>query len=98
MSKRKTFSKEFKREAVRQLEQGNKPASDLAVELGIRRNMLYKWQEALASKGDDAFGGPGRKPAHQSNELTRLKKELEQVKTERDILKKAAVYFAQELK
>ena len=45
--KRKTFSREFKLEAVRQLERGTKPASDLAMERGIRRNLRYERQEAL---------------------------------------------------
>ena len=42
MKKRKQFTREFKMEAVRLLEEGKKPASDLARELGIRRNQLYK--------------------------------------------------------
>ena len=45
MQKRQTFSKEFKLEAVRLLETTDKPAADLARELGVRRNQLYKWQE-----------------------------------------------------
>ena len=47
MNKRKDFSPEFKREAVRLLDAGQKPATDLARELGIRRNQLYKWKEEL---------------------------------------------------
>jgi len=45
MSKRKQFTREFKLEAVRLLEEGNKPATQLARELGVRRNQLYKWKE-----------------------------------------------------
>ncbi len=45
MTKRKTFSKEFKLEAIRLLEPGDKSPNDIAIDLGIRRNMLYKWQE-----------------------------------------------------
>lgn len=95
MQKRKTFSKEFKLEAVRLLERSEKPAADLARELGIRRNQLYKWQEQLRSKGEDAFPGKGRR-AEKDDEIARLKRELERVKEERDILKKAALYFARE--
>lgn len=98
MIKRQRFTKEFKLEAVRLLEQGDKPISELALDLGVRRNQLYKWQEALRKSGEQAFRGPGRKPLDQSDEVTRLRKELEQVKLERDILKKAAAYFAKELK
>ena len=61
MPKRQTFSKEFKLEAVRLLETTNKPAADLARELGVRRNLLYKWQEQLREKGEDAFPGKGRR-------------------------------------
>ena len=60
---RMRFSKEFKLEAVRLLELGQKPASQLALELGIQRNQLYKWQEQLQKAGgESAFRGPGRKP------------------------------------
>lgn len=94
MQKRKTFSAEFKREAVRLLERGDKPAVDLARELGVKRNQLYKWQEQLARKGDVAFPGHGRRANDKDAQIDQLKKELERVKEERDILKKAAQYFA----
>jgi transposase len=97
MTKRKSFSSEFKREAVRLLESSQKPPADLARELGVRRNQLYKWKEQLGKRGAGAFPGSGRGSAS-SNELGRLRKELEKVKEERDILKKAAAYFAKELK
>jgi len=98
MSKRKTFSKEFKLEAVRLLEQGDKSPAELALDLGIRRNMLYKWQEQLKKHGNEAFKGSGRRAVDPSDELSRLRKELAEVKQERDILKKAAAYFARDLK
>ena len=52
MQKRKTFSKEFKLEAVRLMETSRKPAADIARELGVQRNQLYKWQEQLRAKGE----------------------------------------------
>ena len=97
MSKRKRFSPEFKREAVRLLETAQKSSADLARELGVRRNQLYKWKEQLSQRGAKAFPGSGR-GSGSGDELSRLRKELEQVKEERDILKKAAAYFAKELK
>ena len=97
MGRRVRFSKEFKLEAVRLLELGQKSAVQLALELGVRRNQLYKWKEQLGSKGEKAFRGPGRKPVAEESELSRLKRELEKVTEERDILKKAAAYFAREL-
>ena len=98
MSKRQRFSKEFKLEAVRLLEQADKPVSEVAVELGVPRNRLYKWQEQLRNKGDGAFQGSGRRPADQESEIVKLRRELEQVKEERDILKKAAAYFAKDVR
>jgi transposase-like protein len=95
MQKRQTFSKEFKLEAVRLLETTGKPAADIARELGVRRNQLYKWQEQLRAKGDDAFPGKGYR-TEKDDEIARLKREPERVKEERDILKKAAQYFARE--
>lgn len=97
MGRHVRYSREFKLEAVRLLELGQKSASELALELGLRRNQLYKWKEQLGSKGDKAFRGAGRPPASQEGEVSRLKRELEKVKEERDILKKAAAYFAREL-
>jgi transposase len=95
---RQRFNKEFKLEAVRVLELGQKPATQLALELGIRRGLLYKWQKELQGKGNAAFAGQGRKPLDEQGEVERLKAELEKVTEERDILKKAAAYFAKELK
>jgi transposase len=96
--KRTRFAKEFKLEAVRLLELGEKPATQLALELGIRRNQLHKWQVQLRNKGPgQAFRGPGAKPLSELSELERLRRELKRVTEERDILKKAAAYFAKEL-
>jgi len=96
MVKRRVFSREFKREAVRLLEQGDKAASDLARELGVARNRLYKWQQEIARRGEAAFRGRGRPVSDKDAEIARLRRELEQMTEERDILKKAAQYFARE--
>ena len=100
MRKRKVFSQEFKREAVRLLEEGKKPGADLARELGIRRNQLYKWKEKVDTHGEGAFPGRGRRPARESQaeEIVKLKRELSNIKEENEILKKAAAFFARELK
>jgi len=96
--KRQSFSREFKLEAVRLLELGEKPAAQLAIDLGLRRNQLYRWRDQLVAKGEDAsFAGPGRPATSELDELARLKRELARVTEERDILKKAAAYFAREL-
>ncbi len=96
MTKRNTFSREFKIEAVRLLEQGDKKASDLARELGIPRNKLYKWREELKTKEPDAaFPGSGRRGGAEG-ELAKLRRENERLREENEILKKAARYFARE--
>jgi transposase-like protein len=61
--KRARFSKEFKVEAVRLLALGQKPATQLALELGIQRNQLYKWQAELVSSlvGASRAGNPVRR-------------------------------------
>lgn len=95
----KTYTKEFKQEAVRLMEESDKPASEIALELGIRRNQLYKWKEQLQSKGDEAFAGNrGRPKTENQSELSTLRQENERLKEELEILKKAAAYFARELK
>lgn len=98
MQKRRSYTKEFKVEAVRMLEKGNKPATELAREIGVARNKLYKWKEEVAALGEQAFPGSGRLVNDKDAEIARLKRELDRVTEERDILKKAAQYFAKESK
>lgn len=93
-NKARQFSREFKLEALKRLAAKEKPATQLAAELGIRRNMLIKWRDELRRKGDAAFRGAGRPPGSEQSELARLRAELERVTEERDILKKAQAYFA----
>ena len=95
----KTYTREFKIEAVRLMDESDRPSSEIAVELGIRRNQLYKWKEQLAVKGDEAFPRKrGRPRKENQSELTNLKQENDRLKEEVEILKKAAAYFARELK
>ena len=98
--KRQTFSGEFKLEAVRLMEEGKKTPAELARELGIRRNQLYQWKEKTDKQGGSAFPGSGKRMSNgtQAEEISRLKRELERVKEENEILKKAAAFFARELK
>ena len=55
MKKRTSYSDEFKRQAVGLLENRDQSATDLARELGVRQNQLYKWREEIQRKGDEAF-------------------------------------------
>ena len=92
---RKRYSKAFKLEAVRLLEQRARPVSQLARELGLRRNQLYKWQREVRNKGEEgAFLGPGRVVADDLDELDALKRRVAELEEENAILKKAEAYFA----
>jgi transposase len=95
MATRKYFTKEFKLEAVRLLERSGKSGTELSRQLGVRRNQLYKWQTELRGKAEHAFPGRGQHP-ESADELTRLKRENERLREERDILKKAVAFFAKE--
>ena len=98
MSRRGRYPKEFKVEAVRLLNEGDRSGAEIARELGVKRTLLYRWRDDMNRKGDKAFEGPGRPTVKNMSEVARLKRELEIVKEERDILKKAAAYFARDLK
>ena len=91
--KRRTYSREFKLEAVRLLETTDKSAAEIERELGIGAGGLSRWKEKLSTEGESAFPGHGRLPPEE-DELRRLRRELEIVRQERDILKKAVAIFS----
>ena len=93
----KTYTKEFKLEAIRLMETSDRPASEIAMELGIRRNQLYKWKEQLEKTGDVASARKGRPKKENQSEAAKLRQENKRLKEENEILKKAAVFFAKEL-
>jgi len=93
------YTKEFKIEAIRLLNLGDKPVSQIAMELGLKRTLLYRWRDQAREKGESAFlGNVGRPGNDQLSEINRLRKELKEVTEERDIIKKAAAYFARDLR
>ena len=98
MKKRGPYTREFKLEAVRLLREGDKPAAQIAMALGVKRTLLYRWRDERTAGGEEVFSGKlGRKPSAQASEVARLKRELATIREERDILKKAAAYFAKAL-
>jgi transposase len=92
----KTYPKEFKLEALRLMETSDKPASEVAMQLGIRRNQLYRWKEQMRKTGDVASSKRGRPKKTEQSELNRLRAENAKLKEDVEILKKAAKYFAKE--
>jgi transposase len=97
MKKTANYTSEFKREAVKLALSAGKPTSQIAVELGIKANTLYNWI-SLAMKKQKSLISAKQPPKHRYKELElenkRLEKELKRTQMERDILKKAAAYFA----
>ena len=90
--KHRHFSREFKREAVQLVTERSMPVGKVARELDIHPNLLHLWRRQFLAKGDKAFTGKGLIPPEKA-EIRRLQKELERVREERDILKKALVFF-----
>jgi transposase len=91
---RTVFTDQFKREAVARLRARTQPATDLALELGIRRNQLYKWAKQIdESPADVVLKSPGRPPEADESEVVRLRRELAQAKEELEILKKFDAYL-----
>ena len=87
------YSREFKLEAVRLSDHTEKSVAQIARELGVPERVLYRWRRQLREEPEMAFPGKG----HQSEleeENRRLRRELERVQQERDILKKAIAIFS----
>ncbi len=85
------YSSEFKREAILRAAEESVTDQSVCDELGISTRQFRRWRDELQLLGDDAFPGQGRT---RDEELAGLKRELAQVKKERDFLKQAAAYFA----
>ena len=92
---RRQFSKEFKQEAVRLLNDERYTAPEVAEKLGVKPNQLYRWRRELESDGDEAFRGNGKR-TELEQKVWELEKENRELKMERDFLKKTASYFARE--
>ncbi len=89
---RRRFTREFKLEVVRQLGSGRRLA-DVARELGVDAQVIRRWQGQVKVDSATAFPGNGRR-ARAEDELQRLRREVTQLRAERDFLKKAAAFFA----
>ena len=90
---RNRFTEEFKRDAVAQVVDRGYAVSEVAERLGISTKSLYTWKARLSAPAKDVRIDTG-----QTREIRRLKAELARVAEERDILKKATVYFARDAK
>ena len=87
------YDKQFKLDALRMIQDSDRSIAEIARELGIHPNILYRWRDQFLSDPEHSFPGKGKlKP--EEEELRRLRRELDIVKEERDILKKALAVFS----
>jgi transposase len=93
--KRKRLSKQFKVDAVKLVIEEGYKVSEAARNLGIHHSSLRRWIKELKSEGEQAFPGKGHMTP-EKEELYRLRKENKRLRMEREILKKAAAFFAKE--
>lgn len=92
---RRKFTREFKVEAARLITERGVTVAQVSRDLGVHGTVLRRWVRDLSDAPTQAFPGNGRQGQEQA-EITRLKREVAKLKAERDILKKAAAYFAKE--
>ena len=95
LNSRKVYSKEFKESAVGMVTEQHRKVSEVSRDLGITEQMLHNWKRNLQDKNENAFPGKGRLIPEEV-EVKDLKKEIARLKEERDILKKAAIFFMNE--
>ena len=90
---RRHYTREFKLEALRLLETSGKSATQIEHDLGIGKGNLYRWKRKLLQDGQDAFPGHGRLTSEQER-IRQLEREVEVLRQQRDILKKAVAIFS----
>jgi transposase len=102
MRKPRRFTDEFKREAVVLLQTSGRPLIQIARELGIQPSILRNWRKAVGGPAGaslppemQAMPSQAGSPGEQSAEITRLKREVERLRMERDILKKTVAIFSE---
>jgi transposase len=95
MTRRKKYSKEFKLDAVSLIADQGYTRAEAARSLGLNANMLCRWAKEFESKDSQAFRGNGKLTPEQE-EVRKLKAQVKRLEMEKDILKKATVFFAAE--
>lgn len=95
VAKRRSYTREFKIETVETLTATDLSVSQLADDLDIHPNTLYKWVRQYGEHPDEAFPGKGRQTS-EAEQIRQLQRENQRLRMERDILKKAMVIFSKE--
>ncbi len=91
---RRQFTREFKVEAVELLMNGNKRGVEVARNLGIRPELLYRWKSEYLNNEELSFPGTGHLADPEDERIHKLERELASVKEDREILKKALAIFS----
>ncbi len=95
ITKRKSYTREFKVETVKLVTDGDAHVSVIARDMGIHPNTLYNWIQQFSAKPEEAFPGKGH-VASDAEVIRQLKRENERLKMEREILKKAMAIFSKD--
>lgn len=93
--RRRKYNREFKREAVELANNENYTLAEAARSLGITSKILSRWRQEQRDAGQNAFPGTGHESG-ETEELRRLREENRRLRMEKEILKKAAAFFARE--
>jgi len=91
---RRLFTKEYKAQVVELVRESGRSVGDLAIELGLTPSSVRQWVKQ--AEIDDGQGPPGALTTSEREELSRLRREVRNLRAERDILKKATAFFARE--
>ena len=97
VSRRKSFTRDFKIEAVKLVTDSDFTVAEVAKDLDIHPNTLYRWVSQFGENPEEAFPGKG-KQTPETEQLRQLKREVRRLRMERDILKKAMAIFSKEKK
>ena len=98
MLSRRSFTREFKIETVKMATGSDASVNQVAQEMGIHPNTLYRWVKQFSEKPEAAFPGKGHLVSSEAETIRQLKRENERLKMERDILKKAMAIFSSDPK
>jgi len=95
VSRRRRFTREFKIETVKLVTDSDNSVTQIATDMGIHPNTLYRWVQQYSEKPQEAFPGIGHMTS-EAEMIRQLKRENERLKMERDILKKAMAIFSKD--
>lgn len=98
MLSRRSFTREFKIETVKLARGKDSSVDQIAGDMGIHPNTLYRWVKQFSDRQEGAFPGKGHMATSEAETIRQLKRENERLKMERDILKKAMAIFSSDPK